>query len=208
MSMMCWLSKNGARFDVPAGRQGHSRSWEGSHSNAWKPTWELHVAKKIPGICFGQQRRRVSSAEVPFWLRRWRWGHGFVLGCPGQEMPALHFHLSEWRLFSFLIKLRPSCSALSRGLQPGETHSLWVTNSGEEGGLTCLSWELWWKGHVQRKGGNLFVSSARYSLLCLFSTGVYRWWIQPLKICSYIKFFGKKCKPVLGFCEHKCHGEK
>lgn len=67
-------------------------------------------------------------------------------------MPALHFHLSEWRLFSFLIKLRPSCSALSRGLQPGEAHSLWVTNSGEEGGLTCLSWELRWKGHVQKKG--------------------------------------------------------
>lgn len=117
----------------------------------WMPTWQLDIANNPSGIFLGRQRRRVSSAGMPFWLRRWHWGHWFVMGCQGQEMPVLHFHLLQWRLFSFLIKLSLSWSALSPGLQPWETHSLWVTNSGEEGGLTSPSWEVWWKGHVQNR---------------------------------------------------------
>lgn len=73
------------------------------------------------------------------------------MDCRGQEMPGLHFHLLESTLFSFLINLRPSKSTLSCRLQPGETYSLWVTNFGEEGGLTSSSWEIWWKGHVQNR---------------------------------------------------------
>lgn len=100
--------------------------------------WRL---PKIP-LVFFVCRRRVSSVEVLVWLRRWCWGCCLIMDGRGQEMPGLHFHFSESMLFSFLTKLRPSRSTLSCGLQPWETYSLWVTNFGEEGDLTHLSWEI------------------------------------------------------------------
>lgn len=96
---------------------------------------------KIPLIFF-ECRRRVSSVEVLVWLRRWCWGCWFAMDGWGREMLGLRFHLLESRFFSFLTKLRLSRSTLSCGLQPWETYSLWITNFGEEGDLTPLSWEI------------------------------------------------------------------
>lgn len=166
-------------------------------------TWML---QKIPLIFFGRQRRMVLSAEVPFWLRRWRWGHWFVMGCRGEEMPGLHFDLLERGLFSFLIKLRLSWSNLSCGLQPWETHSLWVTNSGEEGGLTSLSWEMWWKGRAKQGEIYLFLLPGSHScahLAWAFTDDE----SSPWKSGPVLSFW-EEMQLVLGFCKHRFHGEK